>query len=177
MKLTLLGIDIKKNQRSFINLLERYGVNRRTRCFCEIHRCCKVMTFWFAGYLSIFCEFVVVDHGTFLLPICQTSLSNRIRKKKAKQLPIMLKRNLKKRSIVKLTPSSLSRTKLSSMAPIHSRDPINDGSLSPISTSTCWISLRRNIGAAIWIKLISYVSITGKILLSSRKHLFQPYII
>jgi len=98
MKLTLLGIDIKKNQRSFINLLERYGVNRRTRCFCEIHQCCKVMTFWFAGYLSIFCEFLVVDHGTFLLPICQTSLSNRIRKKKAKQLPIMLKRNLKKRT-------------------------------------------------------------------------------
>jgi len=84
MKLTLLGIDIKKNQCSFINLLERYGVNRRTRCFCEIHQCCKVMTFWFAGYLSIFCEFLVVDHGTFLLPICQTSLSNRIRKKKSK---------------------------------------------------------------------------------------------
>ena len=42
-----------------------------------------------------------------------------------------------------LTPSSLSKTKLSSMAPIHSRDPINEGSLSPISTSDCCISLKR----------------------------------
>jgi len=108
----------------------------------QVHQCCKVMTFWFAGYLSIFCEFLVVDHVTCLLPIMPNkSLQSHKREKLAKQLPIQLKRNLKKRSIVKLTPSSLSRTKLSSMAPIHSRDPINDGSLSPISTSTCWISL------------------------------------
>uniref|UniRef100_A0A0A9DSD0 Uncharacterized protein n=1 Tax=Arundo donax TaxID=35708 RepID=A0A0A9DSD0_ARUDO len=35
------------------------------------------------------------------------------------------------------TPSSLSRTKLNSIAPIHSQDSINDGSLSPISIRTC----------------------------------------
>lgn len=37
---------------------------------------------------------------------------------------------------------SLSKTKLNSIAPIHSRDPINDGSLSPISTRDCCISLK-----------------------------------
>lgn len=41
-----------------------------------------------------------------------------------------------------LTPMSLSKTKLNSIAPIHSRDPINDGSLSPISTRDCCISLK-----------------------------------
>lgn len=43
-----------------------------------------------------------------------------------------------------LTPRSLSKTKLNSMAPIHSREPTKEGSLSPISTSACCISLKEN---------------------------------
>ena len=43
---------------------------------------------------------------------------------------------------ISLTLVNFSKTKLTSVEPIHCLEPINDDSLSPISTKVCWISLQ-----------------------------------
>jgi hypothetical protein len=99
----------------------------------------------YIGFLKII-EFEKVKCLTLLPTVLRVSMEIKYyqSQKKYNHWPQAQKKKKEK----KLTPRSLSSTKLSSIAPIHSRDPINDGSLSPISTSTCWISLVRKVGTA-----------------------------